>query len=89
MRASVEELLDLLRAEKVSRELLPGPSPVLRPDPPHDLGVFFIVPEVPLVEPLEGGSEIDLRPVLVVGLLDFRQNPLDVGACWINKTPPQ
>src|SRR5438552_12330454 len=89
MRASVEELLDLLRAEKVRRQLLPSPPAVLRPDPPHDVGVLLIVPEVPLVEPLEGRSEVDLRPVLVVRLLDLRQDTLEVRACRVHEGAPE
>src|SRR5206468_1308012 len=58
-------------------------------DPPHDLGVLFIVPEMPLVEPFEGRSEVDLRPVLVVRLLDLGQNTLEVRTRWVHERPPQ
>src|SRR5207247_5863737 len=85
MRAGVEEVFDLLLAEKVRRQFLPRSSPVLRPNPPHDLGVLFIVPEVPLVEPFEGRAEVDLRPILVVGLLDLHQDALEVRTCRIHK----
>src|SRR2546422_10719237 len=87
MRASVDELLDLCRTEEIRRQLLPGPSAVFRPDPSHDLGVLLIVPEMPLVEPLEGRSEVDLRPVLVVRLLDLCQDALEVRPRRIHERP--
>src|SRR5437867_8596445 len=89
MCTGLEELLDLLRAEQVRRQLLPCPTTVLRPDPPHDLGVLLIVPEMPLVEPLEGRSEVDLRPVFVVRLLDLRQDSLEVRARRVHERPPK
>src|SRR5437867_4390794 len=89
VRARLEELLDLLRAEKVRRQLLPSPPAVLCSNPSHDLGVLLVVPEMPLVEPFEGRPEVDLRPVLVVRLLDLRQDALEVRACRVHEGPPE
>src|SRR5207249_2876913 len=52
-------------------------------------GVPLVVPEMPLVEPLDSRAEVDLSPVLVVGLLDFRQDPLEVRSCRIHERVPE
>src|SRR5438093_5312615 len=89
MRASVEEPIDLLRSEKVRRHFLSRPPAVLRADPPDDVRVLLVVPEMPLVEPFERRTEVDLRPVLVVCLLDLRQDTLEVRPRRIHEGPPE
>ena len=44
---------------------------------------------MPLVEPLERRAEVDFRPVLVVRLLDLRQDSLEVRARRVHEGVPQ